>query len=48
MAFVVIGGLRVKFVSFFREGEKKKDDDEDIDWGSLKPGRITYIMSLWI
>ena len=48
MTFVAISGLRVKFVLFFREGEKKKDDDEDIDWGSLKPGRVIYIMSIWI
>lgn len=31
---------------FFREGKGKKNDEDDIDWGMLKPGILSLIGQL--
>lgn len=28
------------FINYFRDHKKNEKDDEDIDWGSLKPGTV--------
>ena len=40
----------ILFVCLFvcRDHKKKNDDDDDIDWGSLKPGLFSYKSSLFL
>lgn len=38
--FILLMGI---FGNFYRDHKKNEKDDEDIDWGSLKPGRVPTI-----